>query len=130
MYSAEVLSQLRSLNWLAQEIRRVPAGSREAAYLQSQVDALRARLPTSILEHHDRLAKGGKVSAAQVRGDRCAACQAQISPALLLELVQPGRFGVCLRCGLFLWVDESHESAAQSDPKLSVTKVRFARGNR
>ena len=103
MYSAEVLSQLRSLNWLAQEIRRVPPGSREGTLLQTQIDAFRARLPNSILEHHDRLANGGKLSTAEVVGDRCGGCQSKLTPALLTELATPGRFGVCPKCGLFLW---------------------------
>lgn len=107
MYSAEVLSQLRSLNWLTQEIRRVPTGSREGALLQSQMEAVRTRLPNSILDYHDRLAKGGRPSAAQVVGGACGGCHAKLPRNSLEELALPGRFGVCPKCGLFLWAGES-----------------------
>lgn len=126
MYSAEVLSQLRSLNWLAQEIRRVPSGSRESALLQDQLDAVRARLPDSILNHHDRLAKGGKLSAAEVTGDTCAECHSKLPQALLDELALPGRFGICPKCGLFLWEAESHTRPTELDPKRSKTKAAHA----
>ena len=107
MYSAEVLSQLRSLNWLAQEICRVPPESPEGAHLQSQLDAVRGRLPNSILDYHDRLAIDGKPSAAEVVGAACSSCHSRLPRALLDELALPGRFGVCPNCGLFLWAEES-----------------------
>jgi len=110
MYSAEVLSQLRSLNWLTQEIRRVPTESREGVLLQSQMDAVRSRLPDSILDYHDRLTVDGKPSAAQVTGDACGGCGTKLPPNLLESLRLPGRFGVCPQCGLFLWAADASSS--------------------
>jgi predicted nucleic acid-binding Zn-ribbon protein len=103
MYSAEVLSQLRSLNWLALEVRRLPAGSREGALLLNQINSLRDRLPDAILEHHDRLAREGKITAAEVSADACSSCRTKLPPPLLKELSQPGHFNVCPNCGVFLW---------------------------
>ncbi len=105
MYSAEVLSQLRSLNHHSEEMRRVPGASPEALLLQKQIDALRARLPHSILAYHDRLAARGKASAAKVRGESCSACHLKLPRGLFCELSVPGRFGVCPNCGVFLWVE-------------------------
>ena len=105
MYSAEVLSQLRSLNHLSQEMRRVPPASPEAVLLQKQCDALRARLPNSILGYHDRFAARGKASAAKVNGESCSACHLKVPRGLFCELSVPGRFGVCPNCGVFLWVE-------------------------
>jgi len=107
MYSAEVLSQLRSLNWLTQEFRRVPADSPEGAHIKSQMEAVRARLPNSILSYHDRLAAGGRVSAAEVSRENCGACHLRLPRSLLAELVLPGHFSVCPNCGVFLWSGES-----------------------
>jgi len=106
MYSAEVLSQLRSLNHLSQEISSLPAESAEALLIQKQVGALRARLPNSILGYHDRLAARGQASVAKVHGESCGACHLKLPRGLFCELLVPGRFGVCTNCGVFLWRGE------------------------
>ena len=103
MYSAEVLSQLRSLNWLTQEIRRVPSDSRESALLQTQIDAVRDRLPDVILDHHDQLARNRESTAAEMVGGACGGCHARLPVTLIAEVSLPGRFNVCPNCGLFLW---------------------------
>jgi predicted nucleic acid-binding Zn-ribbon protein len=113
MYSAEVLSQLRSLNWLTQEIRRVPTDSREGALLHTQMEAIRSRLPDSILDHHDRLAGQGKLTAAEISGDKCGACGTKLSVELLGSVAQPGRFGVCPNCGVFLWSERADEQSSE-----------------
>jgi predicted nucleic acid-binding Zn-ribbon protein len=119
MYSAEVLSQLRSLNWLTREIHRVPAGSREGALLQTQIDGVRARLPESILNYHDQLAIDGKPSATEVIGGTCGGCHAPLPKNLVEELLLPGHFGVCANCGLFLWAEESVAAASACETKRS-----------
>lgn len=106
MYSAEVLSQLRSLNWLTQELRRLPAGSLEAGRIRDQMAAVRARLPLAMLDYHDRLATKGRASAAEVHGLSCGACHLRLPQGLLGELAVPGRFSVCPHCGVFLWRGE------------------------
>ncbi len=106
MYSAEVLSQLRSLNHLGQEIRSLPQESPEAVLLQKQIEALRARLPNSILSYHDRLAARNLASTARVNGESCGACHLKLPRGLFCELAVPGRFGVCTSCGVFLWMAE------------------------
>lgn len=123
MYSAEVLSQLRSLNWLAEEIRRVPAGSLECVRLQEQISAVRARLPNSILGYHDQLAARGQPSAAAVSGPGCGACHGKLPTELLAELSGPRRFGVCPHCGVFLWSTGSGSArtgAKTGDPEVVV----------
>lgn len=106
MYSAEVLSQLRSLNHLNREIRSLPRENPEAILLQTQIEALRARLPNSILEYHDRFAARSQPSAVKVAGDSCSACHLKLPRDLCDELAAPGRFGVCPNCGVFLWLGE------------------------
>lgn len=121
MYSAEVLSQLRSLNWLAQEIRRIPPGSLEGLHLQEQISAVRARLPNSILNYHDLLASRGQPSAVPVVGQAsCSACHTKLPLPLLDELAGPRRFGICPNCGVFLWSDETSASTTTAPaPRLS-----------
>lgn len=105
MYSAEVLSQLRTLNWLIQEQRHLPLGSAQAILLGEQEAAIRQRLPNSILAYHDQLARTGKSSVAAVAGSLCGACCAVLPAALRSELQVPGRFRVCPKCGVFIWRD-------------------------
>lgn len=106
MYSAEVLSQLRSLNYLGQEIRSLPPESPGATLLRKQIEDLRARLPNSILSYHDRLAARSQASVAKVSGESCGACHLKLPRGLFCELAIPGRFGVCTNCGVFLWAGE------------------------
>ena len=105
MYSAEVLSQLRTLNWLTQEQRHLPLGSAQAVLLSEQEAAIRQRLPHSILTYHNQLAKSGKSSVAAVAGSLCGACYSVLPRGLLSELEAPGRFRVCPKCGVFIWQD-------------------------
>lgn len=127
MYSAEVLSQLRSLNHHSQEMRRVPGASPEALLLQKQIDALRARLPNSILGYHDRLAARGKASAARISGESCSACHLKLPRGLFCELSVPGRFGVCPNCGVFLWVETAGERPEAGSVPEPVAKARRRR---
>ncbi len=111
MYSAEVLSQLRSLNWLAQEVRRVPPGSLEGLHVQDQIAAIRARLPNSILTYHDRLATRGQPSVVAVKGTSCSACHLKLPRGIVSELALAGRFSVCPNCGVFLWSGETRNDS-------------------
>jgi hypothetical protein len=106
MYSAEVLSQLRTLNWLTRERRHLPLGSAQAVLLGDQEATIRQRLPSSILQYHDQLAKTGKSSVAAVTGSLCGACYAILPNELLSELKAPGSFRVCPTCGVFIWQDD------------------------
>lgn len=105
MYSAEVLSQLRTLNWLTREQRHLPQGSAQAILLHKQEATIRQWLPNAILSYHDQLAGTGKSSVAAVAGSLCGACYAILPDGLLSELKTPGHFGVCPKCGVFIWRD-------------------------
>lgn len=120
MYSAEVLSQLRTLNWLIQEQRHLPVGSAQAMLLSEQESAIRQRLPNSILTYHDQLAKNGRSSVAAVAGSRCGACERLLPSELLSELKVPGRFRVCPKCGVFIWQDDpAVETGCPAKPEES-----------
>lgn len=128
MFSAEVLSQLRSLNWLAQEVCRVPAGSLEGVRLQEQIATVRARLPNSILGYHDQFAARNQPSIAAVDGQHCGACRGALPAALLAELAGPRRFGVCPHCGVFLWSgdDARVPSLPASDVASAPMPISFS----
>lgn len=114
MYSAEVLSQLRTLNWLIKEQRHLPSASAQAVLLGEQVAAIRQRLPQAILTYHDELAGSGKSSVAAVAGSLCSACYTVLPNETLSELKTPGRFRVCPKCGVFIWNENSAMEADYS----------------
>jgi hypothetical protein len=118
MYSAEVLSQLRTLNWLLEETRRLPPASTERAQIDAQLSAVRARLPLSILHYHDNRAAQNLPSIANLRDARCGHCQATLPPATVAEVSKPGNFAVCPACGIFLWSGEA------ADPNTPAPKSR------
>lgn len=103
MYSAEVISQLRTLNWLKQERSHLPPASAQAALLDDQERMLRERLPHSILAYHDSLAAKGMASVGELSGGVCGACHVKLPISVLAELKLPGRFAVCPHCGVFVW---------------------------
>jgi len=103
MLSVEILGQLRALNRLAGERRRFPAHSREGCSVDTQIAAVRAGLPESILAYHDRQAARGNPSVAPVNGSNCGGCHLKLPSGVLSDMRTPGRFGVCPHCGVVLW---------------------------
>lgn len=103
MINRELLEPLRALNEAESELRhhRTDPERREAC--QRRAQELRARLPVALLSHHDRMARQGRESVAQVAGSSCGACHLKLPVGQLAELHQPGRIGVCPHCGVFLF---------------------------
>lgn len=104
MINRELLEHLRALNALEVALRHdrgEDVGRREGSL--RRVAELRGKLPTALLSHHDRMAKQGRESVAQVSGKSCGACHLQLPVGQLAELNQPGRIGVCPHCGVFLF---------------------------
>lgn len=91
--------------------------------MDQQVEAVRTRLPISILSYHDRLAAKGRVSAAEVRGSACGGCHLKLPLGLLGELAISGRFGICPNCGVFLWKAEARSEATMIAAKRTIRKA-------
>ena len=118
MYSAEVLSQLRTLNWLLGEVRRLPAGNPQRSVLEGQIEAVRERLPLSILRYHDARAKQKLPSVSNLSGSNCSNCHLKLPAGTVAELGRAGSFGVCPNCGVFVWSGDL--AAAESAPASKV----------
>ncbi len=103
MINREFVEQLRALNAADAELRHngLTPSRREA--IQRKVQELRSHLPTALLGHHDRMARQGRESVAQVMGSSCGACHLKLPVGQLAELHQPGRIGVCPHCGVFIF---------------------------
>lgn len=127
MFAAEVLSQLRTLDWLVQEVERVPADTREGLLLREQIESVRARLPHAILAYHDQRAAQGERSTAEVDGVVCGACCARLPAGLLEDILQPGHFGVCPQCGVFVWHGGKPEAKVERPPVAGEGTVSESR---
>lgn len=103
MINRELLEQLRALNAADAELRHHGLTDERRDACEHQIQALRSRLPTALLGHHDRMAKQGRESVAAVVGSSCGACHLKLPVGQLAELNQPGRIGVCPHCGVFLF---------------------------
>jgi predicted nucleic acid-binding Zn-ribbon protein len=115
MINRELLEHLRALNAVEVEIRHHagPDAPRRESW-ERRVADLRAKLPTALLSHHDRMAKQGRESVAPVVGMSCGACHLKLPVGQLAELNQPGRIGVCPHCGVFLFNSAAEPAESQA----------------
>lgn len=113
MIPRELLDQLRGLNTAVRELKRPGLDQHQREQCESRISGLRARLPTALLTHHDRMARTGNESVAAISGSSCGNCHLRLPVGLLAELNQPGRIAVCPHCGVFLF-KESAQAARPS----------------
>ncbi len=102
MFSAEVLSQLRTLSWLLGEAQRLPSDHPHRLVLEGQIAVVRGRLPLSILRYHDERAQKNLPSVGDLNGSTCGTCHEPLPADMIDELAHPGRFGVCPGCGVLI----------------------------
>ena len=114
MINRELLEQLRALNAAAAELRHPGLAPQRLEASRRKVEALRAHLPTALLGHHDRMARQGRESVAQVVGSACGACHLKLPVGQLAELHQPGCIGVCPHCGVFLFNPAAEPAESQA----------------
>ena len=115
MINRELLEHLRALNALEVELRhRRQPDVPHREVLERRISELRAKLPTALLSHHDRMAKQGRESVAPVIGMSCGACHLKLPVGQLAELNQPGRIGVCPHCGVFLFNSAAEPAESQA----------------
>jgi predicted nucleic acid-binding Zn-ribbon protein len=118
MHSAQVLGQLRSLNWLAQQAAEMKGDVARRLKFEAQANAVRELLPVVILDYHDRMRQRGYPSVAPVVGSKCQICGLELPAASLAELQVPRRFVVCSGCGVLVCsADESEETPTRSEEK-------------
>ncbi len=102
MFTNDSLKDLYSLNWLGREAARLPEENERRQAMVMQMEALRRKLPVSLVSIHDRMAKSKRPSVARVSGQSCGACHLRLPVGTSSELKVPGRFVTCPNCGVFL----------------------------
>ena len=107
MDSADVLCTLRGLNRLSLKAHQLPEGSPEREALEARAGEMHDWLPTAIADHHDSLARSGRLSLAATDHGCCSVCESTLDPALVVRLRTLGRFGVCPSCQVLLCSPET-----------------------
>lgn len=102
MCSAEVVTQLRSLNWLREEAECFPAGSMLRRLLEGQQEVVRHRLPAEIWQQCKKSIESGRPSLTSPQRSRCGACNTRLPDAMLKEVRLANHFISCPNCGTFI----------------------------
>ena len=116
-FTQQVLRDIKELQRLeepAQTPGEEPARSKETV---SEIQALRKRIPTSILGHYDRLRARGKQGVAAVRNGVCGACHLQLPRGVVLHMQGAHEMGVCDHCGAFIYLPEPETITWQELPE-------------
>lgn len=90
----------------------------------SEIQALRKRIPTSILGHYDRLRVRGKQGVAAVRNGVCGACHLQLPRGVVLHMQGAHEMGVCDHCGAFIYLAEPEVINWQEPPTAKKRTVK------
>ena len=90
---------------------------------------LRARIPSQILAHYDRLVARGKKGVAIVRNQVCTACHMRLPIGVIMTLMHGQDIQLCESCGRYLYLspEAKTEVAAAADgpkPKKKTRKTK------
>jgi predicted nucleic acid-binding Zn-ribbon protein len=108
-----IIPRLRRLSELETAQRLQKNCSAASASIATEIEALRAVLPTSILSHHDARRARGKVSVAPVKRGVCRACHLALPRGRLAELHRlADEVNVCDYCGVFIYLADEERAAA------------------
>ena len=110
------LIQLQSLEFGGDD-----KGNQEAALAE-----LRAKIPSQILGHYDRLVARGKKGVAAVRGQVCSGCHMQVPLGVVMTLKRGDDIQLCESCGRYLYLPPDLETEA-TEPDASPKPERKKR---
>jgi hypothetical protein len=110
------LIQLQSLEFVGDE-----KGNREA-----DMAKLRAKIPSQILAHSDRLVARGKKGLAAVRGQVCSGCHMQVPLGVVMTLKHGEDIQLCESCGRYLYLPPAVETKV-AEPAASPKPERKKR---
>ena len=90
---------------------------------------LRAKIPSQILAHYDRLVARGKKGLAAVRGQVCSGCHMQVPLGVVMTLRHGQDIQLCGNCGRYLYLPptvktETAEPAVSPKPKKKTRKPK------
>ncbi|MGA2178597.1 MAG: C4-type zinc ribbon domain-containing protein [Verrucomicrobiota bacterium] len=74
---------------------------------EASLAELRAKIPSQILGHYDRLVAHGKKGLAAVRGQVCTGCHMHLPIGVVTTLMRDDDIQLCDNCGRYLYLPEA-----------------------
>jgi predicted nucleic acid-binding Zn-ribbon protein len=81
--------------------------------MEAALAELRAKIPSQILAHYDRLVARGKKGLAAVRGQVCSGCHMQVPLGVVMTLKHGEDIQLCESCGRYLFLPPVETAAAE-----------------
>jgi predicted nucleic acid-binding Zn-ribbon protein len=94
--------------------------------VEASLTELRAKIPSQILAHYDRLVARGKKGMAAVRGQVCSGCHMQVPLGVVMTLKRGDDIQICESCGRYLYLPPTVETEA-TKPAVSPKPERKKR---
>jgi hypothetical protein len=89
---------------------RTEADQRELAEWNGKRSALRAAISAGVLEHYDRVLKQRRPALAEVRDQKCSACNVMLRPQKYNEVRTNEQVMTCDSCSRILYFDAAREA--------------------
>jgi predicted nucleic acid-binding Zn-ribbon protein len=108
------------------QLQSLEFGGDENEKVEAAMAALRAKIPSQILAHYDRLVARGKKGLAAVRGQVCSGCHMQVPLGVVMTLKHGEDIQLCESCGRYLYLPPAVETEA-AEPAASPKPERKKR---
>jgi predicted nucleic acid-binding Zn-ribbon protein len=111
------------------QLQSLEFGEVEKEKGEAALAKLRAKIPSQILAHYDRLVARGKRGLAAVRGQVCSGCHMQVPLGVVMTLRHDQDIQLCESCGRYLYLPpaektEAAEPAARPKPERKKRKQK------
>jgi predicted nucleic acid-binding Zn-ribbon protein len=94
------------------QLQTLEFGGVENENSEASLAELRAKIPSQILAHYDRLVARGKKGVAAVRGQVCSGCHMQVPLGVVMTLKRGQDIQICENCGRYLYLPPAVETEA------------------
>ena len=111
------------------ELQTIEFGTTRDKNTETTKAELRAKIPSQILAHYDRLVARGKKGVAIVRDQVCTACHMRLPIGVIMTLMHGNDIQLCESCGRYLCLPPVAktgvtESTGSSKPKKKTRKQK------
>ena len=118
----KTMDRLLALQKLQFDVRARPTVA------QAELEKLRAKVPSAILAHYERLVARGKKGVALARNGVCSECHLRITGGKLIGLSVGTDIQLCDNCGRYLYLPEAAlVGLAETKPLASAGVKRTPR---